>query len=743
MRIKKVLSLFICFIVLPISLYAQGDIPLGTWRTHVSFQNTFLLEPAGDQLFCASEQGLFSYDLNENSTRIYSKVNELSDVGVTALHYDDSRNLVLIGYANGNIDLLYEDEIVNVRLVLNARFNQKRINYIFTNNNLAYFCADFGVMVFDLQREEIKETYAALSREGEDIAIYDGLIWNDSIYLASEEGLLSAALADNINKQDFNKWNLILPAGNSALKHLSLFNEALYFTYENQGLQRYNGNDFQQIGLIDLAFFGLSSSQEGLLISSTDKIYTYNGTLDSLTNSFISAPQQTWQPNANNIYVADRQNGLLLIEGNIATNLSPRGLNIDEVASLSDAGNRVIAFPPAFNASRNPLNNAANFSVFGNEGWQTFNNQTTANLPAFNDAVGTTFDPFTNILYIAGHDNQIIAWNLADDSFTPLEDTPFIQPGFQGNLTGLSIDALGRLWAIIYGVGSERRSVYVFDGDNWRSFTFDENVTRFPIEIIADDFGNQWIRLSSGLMVVDGTGEYVILNEGSAVNALPNSQVLSIANDKESRVWVGTARGVIEFFSSDITTLKNENVSSTPIFESRQLLRDEQVTSIAIDGGNRKWLGSRNGLWLFNESGTALIAFYDENNSPLFSSEIVDIGIEDNTGEVFVLTSNGVLSLRNDATEGAAGFDQVKVFPNPVREDFNGLVSISGLTFNADVKITDIHGRLIWETTANGGTATWDARNYNGVKAKTGIYLIYTASTDGSLAFQGKIAVIE
>lgn len=743
MYIKKAVQLFICFCTLPISLLAQGDIPLGTWRTHVSFQNTFLVEPAGNQIFCASEQGLFSYDLNEKSTRIYSKVNELSDVGVTALHYDNSRNLVLLGYANGNIDLLYEDEIVNVRLILNARFNKKRINYIFTNDNLAYFCADFGVMVFDLQREEIKETYAALSREGEDIAIYDGLIWNDSIYLATEEGLLSAATAENINKQDFNNWNLILPAGNSALKHLSLFNEALYFTIENLGLQRYNGDAFQQIGLTDIAFFGLSSSQEGLLISGTDKIYTYNGSLDSLTNSFISAPQQTWQPNANSIYVADRQNGLLLIEGNIATNLSPRGLDIDEVNFLSDAGNRVIAFPPAFNASRNPLNNSANFSVFGNEGWQTFNNQTVANLPAFSDAVSTTYDPFTNVLYIAGYDNQIIAWNLADDSFTPLENTPFIQTGFQGNVTGLSIDALGRLWVIVYGVNTERRSVYMLEEDNWQSYTFDENITRFPVEIIADDFGNQWIRLTNGLMVVDGTGEYVILNAGSAINALPDSEVLSIANDKESRVWVGTARGVIEFFSSDIATLKTENVSSTPIFEGRALLREEQVTTIAVDGGNRKWLGSRNGLWLFNESGTELIAFYDENNSPLFSSEIVDISIEDNTGEVFVLTSNGVLSLRNDATEGAANFDQVKVFPNPVREDFNGLISISGLTFNSDVKITDIHGRLIWETTANGGTATWNARNYNGVKAKTGVYLIYAASEDGDLAFQGKIAVIE
>ena len=268
-------------------------------------------------------------------------------------------------------------------------------------------------------------------------------------------------------------------------------------------------------------------------------------------------------------------------------------------------------------------------------------------------------------------------------------------------------------------------------------------LSNFPLGIISDDFGNLWIRLTSGLIVIDASGNYVYLNEGSDLNGLPASEVLSMANDKEGQVWIGTTGGVLEFFATSVDGLKQETVSARPVYEGFPLLRDEEVTSIAIDGANRKWLGTNRGLWLFNEDGSELIDFYDEDNSPLFSSSILDIAIDDITGEVFIATDEGLLSLRGFATEAKQNFEQAKIFPNPVREDFDGYISISGLTFNASVKITDISGKLIWDTIANGGTATWNARNYNGEKAKTGIYLVYVASESGEEVFKGKIAVIE
>src|SRR5690606_27099884 len=170
--------------------------------------------------------------------------------------------------------------------------------------------------------------------------------------------------------------------------------------------------------------------------------------------------------------------------------------------------------------------------------------------------------------------------------------------------------------------------------------------------------------------------------------------------------------------------------------------RDETTTAIAVDGGNRKWLGTRNGVWLFDAFGETPIHNFTTANSPLPSNEILDIEIHPVTGEVFFATPRGIVSFRSDATESTHSFSEVRIFPNPVLSTFTGQVSISGLTTDARVKITDISGKLIWETSANGGTATWPMCDYNGRRAATGMYLVIAISQDGSDSIVGKIAVV-
>ena len=165
--------------------------------------------------------------------------------------------------------------------------------------------------------------------------------------------------------------------------------------------------------------------------------------------------------------------------------------------------------------------------------------------------------------------------------------------------------------------------------------------------------------------------------------------------------------------------------------------------AIAIDGGNRKWVGTNDGLWLFNEDLTKVLLYFNADNSPLPSSYISDIKIQPLTGEVFFATSQGLISYRGTSTEGDENFDSVKIFPNPVKPDFTGLVGISGLASDVSVKITDVAGNLVYETKAQGGTAVWNVRDYNGKRAATGVYLIFCAASDGSAKFVSKIAVVE
>jgi ligand-binding sensor domain-containing protein len=172
-------------------------------------------------------------------------------------------------------------------------------------------------------------------------------------------------------------------------------------------------------------------------------------------------------------------------------------------------------------------------------------------------------------------------------------------------------------------------------------------------------------------------------------------------------------------------------------------LRDDKVTAIAVDGGNRKWMGTERGVWLFNATGEEMIYNFTMDNSPLLSNVIKDIAINHKTGEVFFATDKGIVSYRADATESNSIFQSVKIFPNPVTNSFNGSVGINGLATNATVKITDISGKLIWQTQANGGTATWNVRDYTGRRAATGVYLVFAATSDGVESVVGKIAVVE
>jgi ligand-binding sensor domain-containing protein len=247
---------------------------------------------------------------------------------------------------------------------------------------------------------------------------------------------------------------------------------------------------------------------------------------------------------------------------------------------------------------------------------------------------------------------------------------------------------------------------------------------------------------SAGILVYNETGSKSrFLSTGIGSGNLPHGFVTAIEKDKKGQIWIGTKAGVAVYYDpSKIFTAGTD--AATPIYQQYPLLFGEYITCIEVDGGNRKWIGTHNGLWLFNEDGTQVIANFTTKNSLLLSDFVTDLEINSQTGELFIATDKGIISYRTDATEGSDAFKDVKVFPNPVTENFNGLVGISGLAANANVKITDIYGNLVYETTAHGGTASWNVKNYNGVPAVSGVYLIYSVTSDGTEGFVSKIAVL-
>jgi hypothetical protein len=221
------------------------------------------------------------------------------------------------------------------------------------------------------------------------------------------------------------------------------------------------------------------------------------------------------------------------------------------------------------------------------------------------------------------------------------------------------------------------------------------------------------------------------------------NQLNAMDLDKDGNLWLGGNKGV-RILNSAASALTRSSVELNVVrFEQRQLFLNEPISAIKTDGGNRKWIGTEKGVWLFSSSGAEQILHFTAENSPLLANSITAIEIQQKTGEVFFATPNGLISYRGDATAATEEFSSIKIFPNPIPPNFQGIITIEGLAMNSNVKITDISGRLVYETQAQGGTATWNGADYTGRRANSGIYLVFCTNQAGEQSLVGKLAIVE
>jgi len=206
-------------------------------------------------------------------------------------------------------------------------------------------------------------------------------------------------------------------------------------------------------------------------------------------------------------------------------------------------------------------------------------------------------------------------------------------------------------------------------------------------------------------------------------------------------MWIGTAGGVA-YIPSASSILEMPVDAIKPILEGRFVLREDAVTAIAVDGGNRKWFGTQRGVWLYNALADEVVGTFTAANSALPSDKILDIDIHQESGEVFIATDEGLASYRSGATSPRTATGPIKIFPNPIHPTFAGSVGITGTPTDAVVKITDASGRLVWETRANGSTATWNLNDDRGRRVPSGMYIVFTVSADGDQHEVGKLAVV-
>lgn len=695
-------------------LYAQ-DIAVGTWRTHFSYKNATSLVATSDKIFCASTNGLFSRSLVDGETRKLSKIDGLSDIGVSAMAYNESENVLVLGYRSGFVDFIYENETRSVPDLAKSNLDiEKTINDVAFNSQSTFLATDFGILTLNTSSAKITENFVQIGTGGNEVQVFQIYFNNDLLFIRTNEGIQFGNL--NQNLLDFNNWSRY--PGSAGYRNLTLLEGEFYVT-SGSDLLTLVGSSWNDTG-VDLPVGASKLFNVGNELLTTDdngNIFQLSvNTFQQILSTNLTEVNDIEEVNSEFVF-ADGINGLVDQSG---LTLSPDGPTSDIFSNFRVIENELYGFHAPSPFSYNGAIQQEAFSVFSSGIWEE-----------------RTISGFTNVSDVARLNNGNFFSSIGDglyneDTGEILMDIPGSSPEMDTVITALAAD--GRLW-----LSSFRNDdpIHILQADgSWISYPslFDNDY----LTIDLSENGIGWLGSGSGSITVVNPEE----NETDLISTsdgLPAS-FIDIDISVEDNAWVATSRGPALFPDASFIFFSSEAL--LPTFDNRVLFQGEQINAVMTDGGNRIWFGTNNGVWIYNENTSEQVAVFNESNSPLPSNRIIQLAYNGANGEVFIYTDKGMVSYRSASSIGRSVHRNVNIFPNPVRPEYQGLVGLTGLANNAGVKVTDLNGNLVDEIISNGGTASWDLRDNRGIQVTTGIYLFFSSTSDGEETYVGKIAVI-
>ena len=757
---------FLSIVLLLISMILHGQTPVGSWSDHLTYNTTDCVAVSSDQVFASTGSSIIIYNKTFAELKKMSRIDGLTETGINTISWSEENKTLVIAYTSTNIDLLQNNMIYNIPDISRKNIpGEKKINRIRTTGKYAYLACSFGIVVVDLIKREIYDTWKP-GNGSDDGEVWDIAFGNGKIYAATNNGVYSADLS-NQGLSYFGKWNLVSLLPNPVAKYtlLTFSGNVLYVNFSDPlsgGDQVYAVSDISSLFLFKSGVFNRSfdSSVTGFTISSGSSVKYFNpaGTLVKTISSYGWAVPNIAGAIADNsdIWIADMNSGLVRGENmSEFTALTLPGPVSNNAFNITSLNGKTVVCGGAADASWNNLGRPLQVSIFENNSWTSLQSGT------ITDPMRALIDPLnSDHIFVSTWGGGLLEYknnNLVKQytaSNSPLQTTT---PGPSDvRVCGLAMDKSENLWLTQSGVSASIKIIK--SNGNWivNPVAIDAPVTG---DIIITTKGQKWIVLPRGygLFILDDNKTPDIFTDDKFKKMLvmdTENQVISfvysIAEDLEGNIWVGTDQGPVIYFNPD--NVFNSDLKASRIKVPRNdgtnladyMLKTETITSIAVDGANRKWLGTASsGAYLLSADGTTQIKNFNEQNSPLLSNSIISLAVDNKTGEIWFGTSKGIQSYRGDATAGEEKFKKVYTFPNPVRADFKGNVTITGLIRDSQIRITDISGNLVYETVSDGGQATWDLTTYNGHRVATGVYLVFCASKDGSQSCVTKMLVIK
>lgn len=755
------------------------------WTDHYSYSHLSQIVETDNLIASSNNIGILVFNKSDNSVKTYSRSNGLSDINITAIQALPN-DIVIIGYENGNMDILENGNITNFPDLKNKNLKgSKKINHFNLTNDLIYISTDFSILVFDIENHEFSDIYY-LGDNSSSLIINKTLIIGDEVFASTANGILKAKLDDPLISF-FESWAVV--DNDTEIKDIAAFNGKLLKTMELPSTQDstavlYLQNDSWVTIDSVLHFRKVLSTPSKLIIARQRQVrefsenFSFEKTVDihNLESGKLglNINNVIFSPTLNNYIIADEKLGLILKSSSFDEQIIIDGPISNNCYKLVGTTNGLYSVAGGVTEFFNPLGSIFEYSLFSNGNWSS------KQLSNRKDAITICQNKAKpNEIYFGGW-----SWGSGgviqadqDNSTTIYSNTnSTVQTGFIG---GMASDNDGNIWIenslspngiivksndgtwyshyyeTLSGVHSIRDFIFSEDGYIWMGITAFDNPDKKGLFVIntnntpydtSDDL-YRGPKNRSEEVDSKNAGKLELLNENGEFHS---KTITALAEDKNGYIWVGTDNGILVYYQpSDI--FNDESPRANRILVPRNdgsnnadfLLDNEYITCITVDGANRKWIGTESsGAYLVSEDGKKTYLHFDTDNSPLPRNYIKTIGIDPNTGDVFFGTAMGITSYKGDAIEPDEEMSNIHAFPNPVRETYDGPITIHGMSINSSVKITTVSGKLVHESKSLGGSAQWDGRNLWGEKVKSGVYIVYVASEDGSKYETTKILIV-
>lgn len=749
------ISILLLATLFAVTAYSQSttELAIGQWKQHLPFKKGVYVTQSADQVFYATELALLIIDKADRAVERVTKVEGLSGVGVSLVKYNSGSNVLLVAYDDGVIDLLSETGNLTLLSVPESDIllGQKIINDVFmANDSIAYLAGNFGLTTLNLRTGLFPST-VKMPVEAKGVRIFE-----NEVYVSTEEGVYKVDPVGGVNFDDFSTWTYLdTGEGFPPVYHsnaLTVFNEKLYLGV-NDSLYQFDGEMASYVHYENGLYIEYLSSEGAHLLAGfgcpnfcLGRVFAFDEMHNSRPagSNCVNIPKYAVEDQNGSIWYADLDKFYRVEDPATGTCArfdvnSPASTNTYDIA----VGNgQVWVASGGVDLTFSALGRRDGiFSLIDGQ-WKQYSLENRPELAGLSDFLDVEIDPETGHLFAAAIWNALVEYDPATDVFEVFNQTNSELQLSEGDInrsrvTGLAFDSENNLWACN---NNAPRPIVVFKPDGTsQSFSLSKCTTRNGIlEIAIDGLGYKWlmnIDASLGLTVFDegdidnpADDRCRILNTSNSV--LPTNEVNVMKVDQDGALWVGTKLGAVVF---QCDPFNSECPGTRPFVEvdgfGANLLEDQDVQAIGIDGANRKWFGTGAGIFIMSPEGNTQIAHLTAENSPLFSNSITSIAFDYETGVAYIGTAQGLISLRTEAT-GATSFHSgnVLVFPNPVRPEYEGPIAIKGLAEDSTVKITDVAGQLVFETEALGGQAIWNGRDYNDRKVNTGVYLVYATS---------------